>query len=64
MIRRLSTMLAATAVLLRRIRKDAIPDLALRNVGCSGETSRSLITSERSPCRYPAGSQLQAASTS
>ncbi|MGH2540051.1 MAG: SGNH/GDSL hydrolase family protein [Actinomycetota bacterium] len=48
-------------VLARRIRKDVIPDLVLRNVGCSGETSRSLITGERSPCSHPAGSQLQAA---
>ncbi len=48
-------------VLARRIRKDALPYLQLRNVGCPGETSRSLITGERSPCRYPAGSQLDAA---
>jgi lysophospholipase L1-like esterase len=48
-------------VLARRIRKDLIPDLRLRNVGCPGETSRSMITGERSPCVYPAGSQLQAA---
>jgi lysophospholipase L1-like esterase len=48
-------------VLARRIRKDGIPDLRLRNVGCAGETSRSLISGERSPCSYPAGSQLQAA---
>ncbi len=48
-------------VLARRVRKDAIPDLAVRNVGCPGETSRSLITGDRSPCSYPAGSQLDAA---
>ncbi len=48
-------------VLARRIRKDVIPDLAVRSVGCPGETSRSLITGERSPCRYTAGSQLDAA---
>ena len=48
-------------VLARRIRKSTIPDLTLRNVGCPGETTRSMITGERSPCAYPAGSQLQAA---
>jgi lysophospholipase L1-like esterase len=48
-------------VLARRIGKSTIPDLALRNVGCAGETTRSMITGERSPCAYPAGSQLQAA---
>jgi len=48
-------------VLARRVRKSTIPDLALRNVGCPGETTRSMITGERSPCAYPAGSQLQAA---
>ena len=48
-------------VLLRRFRKEAIPDLRLRNVGCPGETSRALITGERSLCSYEAGSQLEAA---
>ena len=48
-------------VLARRVRKSTIPELALRNVGCPGETTRSMITGERSPCAYPAGSQLQAA---
>ena len=48
-------------VLARRIRKSTIPDLVLRNVGCPGETTKSMITGERSPCAYPAGSQLQAA---
>lgn len=48
-------------VLLRRFRKDLIPDLRLRNVGCPGETTRALISGERSPCSYPAGSQLDAA---
>jgi lysophospholipase L1-like esterase len=48
-------------MLVRRIRKSTIPDLALRNVACPGETTRSMITGERSPCAYPAGSQLQAA---
>jgi lysophospholipase L1-like esterase len=47
-------------VLTRRIRKDAIPGLRLKNVGCPGETSRSLISGKRSPCNYPAGSQLDA----
>lgn len=48
-------------VLARRVRKSAIPYLELENVGCAGETSRSLITGERSPCSYTAGSQLQTA---
>lgn len=48
-------------VLARRVRKDMIPDLELRNVACPGETSRSLITGERSLCDYPEGSQLDAA---
>jgi hypothetical protein len=38
-----------------------IQGLGLRNVACSGETSHSLITGKRSPCRYAAGSQLKAA---
>lgn len=37
------------------------PDLRLRNLACSGETSRSLITGQNSPCSYDAGSQLDAA---
>jgi lysophospholipase L1-like esterase len=48
-------------VLWRRTRKEHIPELELRNVGCPGETSRSLITGERSLCNYAAGSQLDAA---
>ncbi|MFL6288043.1 MAG: SGNH/GDSL hydrolase family protein [Actinomycetes bacterium] len=44
----------------RRVREH-VPSLALRNVGCAGETSRSLITGAHSPCRYVAGSQLDAA---
>ncbi|HWC69720.1 MAG TPA: SGNH/GDSL hydrolase family protein [Actinomycetota bacterium] len=48
-------------VLARRLGKHQIPDLAVRNVGCAGETSRSLITGKRSLCRYAAGSQLDAA---
>ena len=50
-----------TDVLARRVRTSAIADLELENVGCPGETSRSLLSGERSPCSYPAGSQLQAA---
>lgn len=38
-----------------------IPGLRLKNVGCAGETSRSLITGKHSPCHYAAGSQLNAA---
>ena len=38
-----------------------VPGLDLRNVGCGGETSRSLITGDHSPCTYAAGSQLDAA---
>lgn len=48
-------------VLARRIRKEAIPGMRLRNVGCPGETSRALISGKGSPCSYPAGSQLDAA---
>ena len=46
---------------LRRFRQDLFPDLRLRNVGCPGETTRALITGERSLCSYPAESQLDAA---
>jgi lysophospholipase L1-like esterase len=38
-----------------------IPGLSLENVGCAGETTRSLITGRRSLCGYPAGSQLDEA---
>ena len=38
-----------------------IDGLGLRNVGCDGETSLSMITGNRSACRYAAGSQLDAA---
>jgi lysophospholipase L1-like esterase len=41
--------------------REQIPGLGLRNVGCSGETSRSMITGRNSPCRYEPGSQLNAA---
>ncbi|MGH2539569.1 MAG: SGNH/GDSL hydrolase family protein [Actinomycetota bacterium] len=44
----------------RSIRQQ-IPGLSLRNVGCAGETSRSMITGKHSLCRYAAGSQLDAA---
>jgi lysophospholipase L1-like esterase len=37
------------------------PELGLRNLGCPGETARSMITGNRSPCRYASGSQLDAA---
>jgi len=40
---------------------EQIPGLALRNVGCPGETSRSMITGKHSLCHYAAGSQLDAA---
>ncbi len=38
-----------------------ITGLTLRNVGCPGETSRSMITGKHSHCHYAAGSQLDAA---
>ena len=38
-----------------------IPGLSLRNVGCSGETSSSMITGTHPHCQYPEGSQLDAA---
>ncbi|MEP6759487.1 MAG: SGNH/GDSL hydrolase family protein [Actinomycetota bacterium] len=38
-----------------------IPGLSLRNLGCPGETTHSLITGKHSPCTYGAGSQLDAA---
>jgi lysophospholipase L1-like esterase len=38
-----------------------MPGLALRNVGCPGETTRSMITGTHSLCHYAAGSQLDAA---
>jgi lysophospholipase L1-like esterase len=40
---------------------ERIPGLTLRNVGCSHETSRSMITGKHSRCHYAAGSQLDAA---
>ena len=44
----------------RSIRQQ-IPAIGLRNVSCSGETSRSMITGKNSRCDYHAGSQLDAA---
>jgi lysophospholipase L1-like esterase len=38
-----------------------IPGLGLRNVGCAGETSRSMIAGTHPHCQYPEGSQLDAA---
>jgi lysophospholipase L1-like esterase len=46
---------------LRRELAQSTPGLGLRNVGCVGETTRSMITGKRSLCRYRAGSQLDAA---
>jgi lysophospholipase L1-like esterase len=44
-----------------RSMQEQIPGLTLRNVGCPGETSRSMITGTHSLCHYAAGSQLNAA---
>jgi lysophospholipase L1-like esterase len=44
-----------------RSARQQIPGLGLRNVGCRGETARSMITGVHSPCHYVAGSQLDAA---
>ena len=44
-----------------RSMQQQIPGLTLRNVGCPGETSRSMITGKHSLCHYAAGSQLDAA---
>ena len=53
---------AGYAAALSRIVRDRVhPSLALRNFGCPGESTRSLITGERSLCSYGAGSQLDAA---
>jgi lysophospholipase L1-like esterase len=41
--------------------RQQIPGLTLRNVGCPGETTRSMINGEHSMCHYAAGSQLDAA---
>ena len=47
-------------VLWRRMAQQ-IPGLSLKNVGCPGETSSSMITGTHPHCRYPEGSQLDAA---
>jgi hypothetical protein len=47
-------------VLWRRM-QEQIPGLTLRNLGCPGETSRSMVTGKHSLCHYAAGSQLDAA---
>ena len=47
-------------VLWRRMAQQ-IPGLSLENVGCPGETSSSMITGTHPHCRYPEGSQLDAA---
>jgi lysophospholipase L1-like esterase len=44
-----------------RSMQEQIPGLTLRNVGCPGETSRSMIIGTHSLCHYAAGSQLDAA---
>jgi lysophospholipase L1-like esterase len=41
--------------------QEQIPALTLRNVGCPGETTRSMITGKHSLCQFAAGSQLDAA---
>ena len=46
---------------LRRSMQNQIPGLGLRNVGCPGETSYSMISGKQSLCHYKAGSQLNAA---
>ena len=46
--------------LYRRMQQQ-IDGLSLRNVGCPGETSRSMISGDGSPCSFAAGSQLDAA---
>src|SRR5689334_7533374 len=38
-----------------------VPNLQLVKLGCSGETSSSMITGQDSPCVYAAGSQLRQA---
>jgi lysophospholipase L1-like esterase len=38
-----------------------LPALQLTKLGCSGETTTSMITGQQSPCAYPAGSQLRQA---
>ncbi len=40
-----------------------MPELQLLKLGCPGETAKSLISGSRSPCEYPAGSQLKEATS-
>lgn len=44
-----------------RSMRQRVPALGLRNKGCRGETSRAMITGQKSNCDYAAGSQLDAA---
>jgi lysophospholipase L1-like esterase len=44
-----------------RATEPQLPGLMLRNVGCIGETTRSMINGNHSLCDYTAGSQLDAA---
>ena len=44
-----------------RSARQQIPGLGLRDVGCRGETTRSMITGVHTACRYATGSQLDAA---
>jgi lysophospholipase L1-like esterase len=46
---------------LRERMQAQIPGLSLRNLGCPGETSHSMIAGTHPRCRYPEGSQLDAA---
>jgi lysophospholipase L1-like esterase len=46
---------------LSRILREQVPGLSVENLGCPGETARSMVTGERSLCGYAAGSQLDAA---
>jgi len=46
---------------IRKTFAERLGGLRLHDVACVGETSRSLITGQRSACRYAAGSQLGAA---
>ena len=41
--------------------RQQIPGLSLKNLGCPGETTSTMITGKHSTCQYGAGSQLDAA---
>lgn len=43
---------------LHAILQPYVPTLRLAKLGCSGETTTSMISGQDSPCTYPAGSQL------